>query len=96
MPLRGVGDGEQVLEHRREQEPSPRLELARLSRQEILRRDQRRRPRCFQDVLNLARSQRLVDDDRDAAGGSHPEKRGDGVRAAVEEDPDPVVDLESG
>src|SRR5213592_1388362 len=47
-------------------------------------------------MLDLARSQRLVDDHRDAAGGNHAEKRGDGVGTAVEEDPNPVVDLESG
>ncbi len=84
---RGEGDGEQILERGRQQEVSPRLEPARLSRQQILGRDQRGHPRCFQDVFDLARSQRFVDDHRDAARGSHSEKRG--------ENPDTVVGLES-
>src|ERR1041385_6723065 len=46
-------------------------------------------------MLDLARAQRFVDDDRDAAGRDHAEEGGDRFSAAVEEDSDAIVILEA-
>ena len=72
-----------------------RLERTGLPREEVFRSNQGRRPRPVQDVLNLSRPQRLVDDHGDPAGSGHAEERRDSVRAAVQEDPDSVVGEQS-
>jgi hypothetical protein len=45
----------------------------------------------MQDVLDLARTERLVDDDGDTTYRHYPEERCCGLRAALEEEGDPVV-----
>ena len=73
------------------QDPTLRLERSRLAGEQVPGCEQGRCSRSLQDVLDLAGTQRLVDDDRDPPGRRHAEERRDRVGPAVEEDPHPVV-----
>src|SRR4051812_32917414 len=67
------------------------FELARLLGKKLLRCEQHPSAGVGEDVLDLSRPQPFINVDGGATGGQHPEKSRGGLRAALEENSNPVA-----